>query len=364
MITTQILSNNTLTVVLDNGKQILTATKSHPKWKEILDAYNKQDRDRILQLLSMKRVVETFSEGGLVVSKNGIFYKNIPISGVDVNRILEFLKQGLPYKPIAKYMIRVMKNPSRRAIDEMYKFLEHKSMPLTPDGKIVAYKAVQKDFYSITSGDEPLIKGHRNKVGQILNSIGETIEMDRSNVNDDFRIGCSGGLHAGSLKYAMDFANTTTGGIIILVEIDPADVVSVPEDCDCSKVRCCKYKVIDKYTGPLPDSYLNEYGNYDANSEYKMGYEAGKIDGKKHRKRKYFDKDEDSEAQNLSFIEGYNSGYNSRSDYKSAISKFKDGVIEDLEQCKNYYVPKTNKNKFENEGFDYEEDEDWEDGEK
>mgnify|MGYP001232316504 CR=1 FL=1 len=253
-------SNNTITVfVNDNGVvKPIPATSEHPKWAELVKAWNEQNHEAMLELLSMKRIVEKFSSGDLIVSDQGVFYRDVPLAGIDVDRIMAFLRQGEPYQPIANYMVRKLKNPSKRAISEMYNFLEHKNMPLTPNGTILAYKGVRKDFFSVSSGNEPLISGRRNEAGQIFNGIGEVIEMNRSSVDDDFRRGCSGGLHAGSLEYAKDWARQHNG-IIILIEIDPADVVSVPEDCNCKKLRCCKYKVIGTYDGPLPDTYTTDY---------------------------------------------------------------------------------------------------------
>jgi acyl carrier protein len=262
MITASSLSNNTLTIVLDNGKQILSATKDHPHWADLINAYTDKAEAKLLELLSMKRIVEKFSRGGLVVSDTGVFYQDMPLSGVDVDRVLAFMRQNLPYTSIANYMVRKLANTSRRAIHEMYNFLEKGNIPLTDEGYITAYKGVKRDFYSVTSGKEPLVCGKRNEDGQIFNGVGEVISMDRKWVDDDFRNGCSGGLHAGSLNYARDWAHQHTG-IIILIEIDPADVVSVPADCDCNKLRCCRYKVVGTFDGPLPDTYTSDYSTKD-----------------------------------------------------------------------------------------------------
>ena len=258
MITALTLSNQMLTVVLDNGKQILTAPKDHPKWDELVKAYDRYDEVALLELLSMKRVIEKYSVGNLVVSDQGVFYGGTPLGGVDVDRLLAFMREGHPYTPIANYMSRKFLNPSKRAIDEMYSFLEHRNMPLTPEGKIIAYKGVLPNFFSVSSGKEPLMQGRRNETGQIFNGVGETIEMDRCWVDDNFLVDCSGGLHAGSLEYARNWARSC-GGVIILIEIDPPDVVSVPADCNCSKLRCRKYKVIGIYDGPLPDTYTADF---------------------------------------------------------------------------------------------------------
>ena len=91
------------------------------------------------------------------------------------------------------------------------------------------------------------------------------IEVERNGVCDDKNIGCSSGLHAGSVQYATDFG---AGGKVVLVEINPADVVSVPEDCNCQKLRACKYKVVGEYEIPLNDHYHNGYSKEDWNNNY------------------------------------------------------------------------------------------------
>src|SRR5271169_1765104 len=112
MITARTLSNNTLTVILDNGANILMATKEHPKWAELVNAYTRQDEAAMLELLSMKRIIEKFSNGGLTVGDQGVFYKDMQLHGVDVDRVLAYLNQNIPYQSIANYMVRKFANPS------------------------------------------------------------------------------------------------------------------------------------------------------------------------------------------------------------------------------------------------------------
>ena len=68
----------------------------------------------------------------------------------------------------------------------------------------------------------------------------------------------------------------------MVVEIDPSDVVSVPHDCDCQKLRTSKYKVVGHYetidAPPLPEyDELARYVDWDDDiaEEYDAGYEAG-----------------------------------------------------------------------------------------
>ena len=274
MITALTLTNGTITVILDNGAQILTARNDHPKWNEILEAYKAGNENRLTSLISMKAVVETFSNGELSVNGTGVMFKGRPLHGVDANRVLAFLRDGLPYQPIANYMLKKMENSSSRAINEMYAFLEHGNMALTPSGNFIAYKGVQDDFYSVRGNkDTIVIQGTVNSEGQVLNSIGATIEVQRNCVDDNFNNACGQGLHAGSLRYATGWSHN-----VILVEIDPRDVVSIPSDSNCQKLRCCKYKVIGKYVGPLPDTYSTEFSSDEPKPEVTIDADESEID--------------------------------------------------------------------------------------
>lgn len=274
MISAQSLTNGTLTVIIDNGSKILTARNDHPRWIDLIEAYKSQNESRLLSLLSLQAVIEEYSIGQLSVNGTGVTYNGHPMHTVDSNRVIAFLRDGFPYKPIANYIARKMKNPSARAIKEMYSFLEHQNMTLTPDGTFIAYKGVRNDYYSVTGNKETIVlQGKVDTNGHILNEIGATIEVERSSVDDDFRIGCSTGLHAGSLSYAKGFGTRT-----ILVEIDPANVVSVPDDCNCQKLRCCKYKVLGEYTGPMPNTYTAEFSKTEnTNSEEDVCEDCGEI---------------------------------------------------------------------------------------
>jgi hypothetical protein len=70
----------------------------------------------------------------------------------------------------------------------------------------------------------------------------------------------------------------------MIVEIDPADVVSVPHDCNCQKLRTTKYKVVSHHETierPLDQMLVDDY--YDDDSlevseevdDYNEGYAAG-----------------------------------------------------------------------------------------
>jgi hypothetical protein len=167
-----------------------------------------------------------------------VFVDGDSIQSVVADRIINFLADGVDCLPIFKFITRLQLNPSKRAVDELYTFLEHKHLPLTETGTFLAYKAVRHDFTDKHSG-------------KFFNGVGEVLSMPRNKVDDDKNVGCSYGFHAGTLEYASNFACGSDK--LVLVEIDPADVVSIPTDCEFQKLRTCRYKVVAEYERPLDE---------------------------------------------------------------------------------------------------------------
>jgi hypothetical protein len=270
-----ILTDNSLTIVVD-GKA-LTMEKTNPSFNNATKLLAEERFDELPELFDIPKAVEKFANGNISVSDGEVRYKDEVIHNHVVGRVLDFMSEGLPYKPLVRFLDKLMENPSRRAVRELYSFLEHKSMPLTPDGNFLAYKGVRDDYTDWHSG-------------KFSNKVGDVNEMARNYVCDDANIGCSYGFHAGSLDYARGYGH---GGHLMVVEIDPRDVVSVPLDCEQQKLRTAKYKVVSHFEKKLEEPMCDEYGEYielnDENPEenssegswdngFDAGYEAAKKD--------------------------------------------------------------------------------------
>lgn len=142
-------------------------------------------------------------------------------------------------------------NVSESVRDQLYSWMQYQirngRLTLTPEGKFLGYKGVKADFGSIHSG--PGIVNGVPANGHLDNTPGNVIEMARDAVDDDRTRTCSTGLHVGSYDYAKSFAQ----GKVVLVEVDPRDVVSVPDDYNGQKIRACKYRVVDSVKNELTD---------------------------------------------------------------------------------------------------------------
>lgn len=334
-------TDNSLTVVVREnfGKtQVYTTTKTNPRWEDVLRAFRSGDTNLLVELMSVKTLVERFTDGNVEIKDGNVFYKGRPLFGLDVDRLLEYIRDNVPYLRLLRFLDRKQANPSYRSINELYKFLEHREMTLTEQGTIIGYKGVRDDYYSIMGNTATvMISGTTDSGGHILNKVGENVRCDRSCVCDDYRQGCSPGLHIGSLSYAKSW-----GPRVMVVEFDPADVVSVPDDCECQKLRACAYKVVGEYNGSLvtelnplvkeedendthntlsddeadgdasADGGAHVVQGNDVNEAYDDGFELGVKEGKAHKARRHYVTDADDSSlttSEVAYIRGYNDGY-------------------------------------------------------
>lgn len=246
-------SGNSVTVTFLDSVKSYTITSDNPNWQNVIDKLNSGDYEGLEDLLSVKKKIVNYTNGSTItVDDGGVKYKDKYIDNYLTQKIVEFMNSDLPVKPLVNFFEKVMKNPSRRAVSELYKFLEHGNMPILDNGNFIGYKSVSpdyKDWYT----------------RKFDNSIGQTLEMERNEVCDDPTEGCSYGFHVGSLSYATDFNGGSNK--VVLVEVDPFDVVSVPHDCNHQKLRTAKYTVIGEFEVPLNSNYDDRYADDDNEDE-------------------------------------------------------------------------------------------------
>lgn len=241
-----IISPTTISVWVNENQYYIYS--DHINFKEVRNALIEENFRRVETLLDIRKTITRLSFGNFLVENDVITYQGKPVHNVISNKILEFIREGQNFQPLFKFLENLYQNPSYNSVAQLYSFLEHKNLPITDDGYFLAYKAITVDWKD---------KWTR----KIDNSIGATPSMPRNEVTDDKSIHCGPGLHAGSLEYVKGYGHGTDR--FIVVKIHPKDVVSVPEDCSCQKMRTCGYTVLNEYTGPLPEVLQYEEYKFD-----------------------------------------------------------------------------------------------------
>lgn len=218
-----ILLPNSVTVSFEG--QLHTIKTGDHRHSKIVEAIKSGTLEAIPELVDVAKSFSNIDGVELVDGRIKLNGKDIP--EIVSDRVLKFKEQDLPFEPLIKFAEKLQSNPSFNSRKMLYKFLEHNGHPITKDGNFIAYRKVRKDFTDCHTGT-------------MDNSLGKTVEMDRNEVDDNPDNTCSSGLHVAAYDYAKSFSS----GHLVEVEINPIDVVAVPNDYDGEKMRVCKFKVV------------------------------------------------------------------------------------------------------------------------
>lgn len=222
-----IIQGSQVTVVIGSKPHVVS--KSHPMYQRVVDAIKASDWETVDSIIDPKKVVLEYGNGNIAIEGDKLFWKGEELHSSLSVRMIRMLQDGFDIKPMVAFMENLMLNPSKRAVTELYGFLEKNNLPITPDGSFLAYKKIRQDYKDCHSGT-------------MDNSVGQVVEMERNRVDDDQNRTCSTGLHFCSRDYLNHFG----GERIVIVKINPRDVVAIPNDYADSKGRACRYEVIDE----------------------------------------------------------------------------------------------------------------------
>lgn len=260
-------------------ERVFTLTEDHADFKQILELLKKKRNDEAEVLLDRATAIRAavvstnFTINGNVVSYNG---RDLPT--VMAQYIIRLKAEGFDLAPLEKFTDNLFQNPSFRAINEAWRFIEANEMPITEDGCFIGYRAVTSDYKDI-------------RTHTFDNSVGAICKEARSLVDEDPDRTCSNGLHVCSLSY-INGAGAGYGrsdSPWIIVKVNPRDVVAVPRDYKNTKLRCCQFEVVgelDKTKIAPTDkkSYREDKAVFQANDQELI--RAGKFYelGEKHAK--------------------------------------------------------------------------------
>lgn len=220
-------------VVIKTPEGLSTLGAGHQNYMAIREALFAGDFEKASTLINIPKAIEKLSHGDITVENGKLFYQGFEVRNVVSKLIIAGLAEGEINKKALLFLENLMENPSADSVEQLWGFLEAGNMPITDDGHFLAYKRVREDYKDCHSGT-------------IDNSVGQVVKMPRNMVQDDKDRTCSAGLHFCSEYYLGHFG----GANIMVLKINPRDVVSIPTDYKESKGRCCLYEVIGQIRDP------------------------------------------------------------------------------------------------------------------
>lgn len=218
----------------------------------------------------------------------------------------QLLGQGLSVEALINFHKLTLLNPNWESVEQLYRFLTHNNVPLTPEGLVVTYRVVTKAPYfgvnrdtgetkelgvslhpQIRDGedqDKPYVRRDLAEISERIrfvdmytgtfdNSVGEMPEMPREEVTFDPEVHCGPGLHGAaphyipfyggggnpirppkgrswndmSLQEQYEHVKQSDAAPVTINLVHPADVVSVPNDLRHAKMRSCRFFVAGLY---------------------------------------------------------------------------------------------------------------------
>ncbi|RTL02947.1 MAG: hypothetical protein EKK57_00780 [Proteobacteria bacterium] len=230
---THLITNSSVTVF--SNYRPYTADKTHPNFTQIInklraDTFHPSD----ISLFDLSREVPTVI-GNLVISRNGVEFVNpntdvrTKIHGTIADRILENWQNGFEIFGLANFLGKLLKNPYKVVIDNLYTYLEKYKLAIDDDGDIVGIKAINPDYTSIF---KPSFRYFSNGI------ISEPLsELETNPLASTGR-----GLYFGFEQFVFGFGRPDS--LVIAVKVNPAHIIGIPEDSGYQKMRAHTLNVL------------------------------------------------------------------------------------------------------------------------
>lgn len=224
------INSNSVTIYWPSNSKTIVINKGDLLYNEkLFNLIKDENFDDLYSYVTNTKIEPTeCSDLKISIEQNCVFYNGEKLeSNYLINKIIDISRDGGLLDPITNFLKKVYNNPSKTAIDELFIFVEDTKLALFPDGDIAAYKMVRSDYKDIFSNTCDY-------------SIGKTVKMPRNKVNDNRNITCSSGLHFCSKNYIPAAYGFDRHNRMILVKINPENVVCIPRDYDNQKARACE----------------------------------------------------------------------------------------------------------------------------
>lgn len=244
-ILSRLTGHGSLTVMLP-ARAPKVITDSHVNYPLIEREIAKGDDASVEEIIRLLDVAGSIEQRLRAVSRKvgyrhgQVTYRGKPVDQALSDHVMRMLREDDDnYVGFVRALENIAHNPSATSRQHLFTWMRNGDLTFDTQGRIIGYKGVLPtgDCLSLHSGTA-YVDGVQH-VGQIPNRPGTVISMPRAEVTADRDIACSYGLHVGTYEYALNY-----GSRLLLVAVDPRDVVSVPRDAQFQKMRCCRYTVL------------------------------------------------------------------------------------------------------------------------
>jgi len=239
--TPHIVTGSSVSVFV-NGKMHVFSD-GHPDYTKVRDAIRNQDWDAVPDLVDLPAYIARYSKGLIEVNDAQVLYAGKPLNNAVCDKMLAMMRDGFGIAPLANFLEKLLQNPSKHAVDELFGFLEVNGLPIYEDGDFGIIRIVNSAGWDKHTG-----KTYFHEVGAVL-------KAPRNEVDDNWRLLCSSGIHAMSPGYASGWHNH--GDRVFWCRVHPKDVVAVPSAGYESKMRVCEITVVEEIT---IESIRDRYG--------------------------------------------------------------------------------------------------------
>lgn len=224
-----IVSGNTLSAYV--GAQLQTIDSSHPYFEEIKDRLMRGESvDTLFDVAAALREEILYRDDTIQVGWDCLLYKGQPVHNYLALKIIEMARNHQPIEPWVNFLKQLQNNPDQEIKEHLFEWMEQAGMPITPDGHFLAYKKVKDDYTSFHDSTT-------------RNDVGSSIFLPRNECDPDRFRTCSSGLHFCSFSYLNSYYGSA--GRVVVLKINPADVVAFPTD-HSAKGRACRYMIVDE----------------------------------------------------------------------------------------------------------------------
>lgn len=249
--------------------------QTHPNYDTIISLLKSKRYDELREIIDPAAAIKKYLHESeqfrniTVDREQGVIrYKGVELHDAIVRHIKKMQEQGFDVNPMYRFLDNLLDNPSSRAVSELYSFLQNGEMPITEDGHFLAYKRVTREYRSpydgitlhkpaqLMSEEEraSLPFEHNGVTTEIVDGM-TVVSMARNRVDDNCDNVCSVGLHFCSYHYLNQYFG---GERVIVVKINPRDVVSIPVDYQHSKGRACRYVVLGEVNEDAREQLKND----------------------------------------------------------------------------------------------------------